>query len=166
MKRFLLRQRIRRILKKKREHAAFMGYQEVRTIQLIYQTSDREAVLRFEAELRSEGKSVKLIEISESEDPKAEHMVISRRSFSFTGELNTEQRKEIEASATDLLIDLIPRVRYREIAVVLLSKATFKVGIHKENYPIYDFNLLIDEKMHPDALIDKIKFYIRIIKAK
>lgn len=166
MKRYILRQRIQQLLKIQREKAAFLDYSQARTIQLLYQSSDSDSVMRFKATLEAEGKSVQLIELSEKENARASHIVISPKSFSFMGELNEKQRKQIESASADLLIDLIPQLRYREIAVVLLSKAVFKVGIHKENYPIFDFDLLLDEKMDADALIDKIKFYIRIIKAK
>ncbi|MGL4332538.1 MAG: DUF6913 domain-containing protein [Bacteroidales bacterium] len=166
MKRYILRQRIQQLLKNKREKADFLDFDKVKTVQLLYQSSDSEPVMRFKAALESEGKSVQLIELSEKENARASQIVISPKSFSFMGELNEKQRNQIESDRADLLIDLIPRLRYREIAVVLLSNAIFKVGIHKENYPIYDFDLLLDEKMDSDALIDKIKFYIRIIKAK
>lgn len=166
MKRYILRKRIQQLLKNKREKADFLDFDKVKTVQLLYQSSDSEPVLRFKALLQSAGKDVQLIEISDKEQPAADHLVITPKSFSFTGELNEKQRNQIESDRADLLIDLIPQLRYREIAVVLLSKAVFKVGIHKENYPIFDFDLLLNEKMDTDALIDKIKFYIRIIKAK
>lgn len=168
MKKYILRKRIQQLLKTQRQQADFIDYAQIKTVQLLYQSSDQESVLKYKKELESEGKSVQLIELSEvapKEDSK-DRIVVSPKSFSFMGELDNDLRKTIGASEVDLLIDLIPYFRYREIAVVLLSKAVFKVGIHKESYPIYDFDLLLSEKIDVDALIDKIKFYIRIIKAK
>lgn len=166
MKKYILRKRIQLLLKKKRVRAAFLDYNEIRKVQLLYQSSEEESVLRFKKSLESDGKSVQLIELSERLLQDAGHVVITPKSFSFMGEPDEKLRKQIESADSDLLIDLVPQFRYSEIAVVLLSKATFKVGIHKENYPIYDFDILLNEKMDADALIDKIKFYIRIIKAK
>lgn len=168
MKKYILRKRIQKLLKEQRQRADFMDYNQIKSVQLLYQSSDQESVMKYKKELESEGKKVQLIELREA-NPKelsADKIVVSPKSFSFMGELDDHLRKTIGASEVDLLIDLIPYFRYREIAVVLLSKAVFKVGIHKENYPIYDFDLLLSEKIDVDALIDKIKFYIRIIKAK
>lgn len=166
MKRCILRMRIQQLLKKKRDRAGFLDFDEVRKIQLLYLSSDSEPVLRFKSFLETAGKYVQLIEISEKNQAAKQHLTITPKSFSILGKLNEKQHNQIESDSVDLLIDLIPRLRYREIAVVLTSKAFFKIGIHKENYPIFDFDLLLDEKMDTDALIDKIKFYIRIIKAK
>ncbi|MGL5227879.1 MAG: DUF6913 domain-containing protein [Bacteroidales bacterium] len=169
MKRLLLARKIKKALSQKRDSAEFLEFDEVKTIDILGFDTDKDQIQAFAKELKSKGKKVRLILLAKNNTSSKESgdvIYVSKKDFNFAGTISGELKQQIGSSQTDVLIDLIPACSYRAIAIVLLSNARFRVGIHKEGYNLYDFDIILNEKIEIDALIDKIKFYIRSIKSK
>lgn len=169
MKRLLLARNIKKALSVKRDTADFIEFEAIKTIDILAFDQDIDKVSEFAKELKQQGKKVRVLLLSKNAskaNDSNEIVYISKKDFDLMGKISDKLKQIILNQSTDLLIDLISVCSYRAIAIVLLSNARFRVGIHKDGYNLYDFDIILNEKIEIDALIDKIKFYIRSIKSK
>ncbi|MGL4992855.1 MAG: DUF6913 domain-containing protein [Bacteroidales bacterium] len=89
--------------------------------------------------------------------------VVSANEFSFWGTPSKALIDEVETLECDVFIDLNSSYSYRALLLAAHSKAKFRVGVHREGAPLYDFELILKERLKAHDIFHSMLDYLENI---
>lgn len=167
---YFIKKKIQKLAaEKRRKPCRSVPFDQVKTILILCNAADHEALQKGLKALKSQHKQVHTCLFVEKEtladEVKNSALVIDEKQLSAWGFPNGEIEKQLAAIPADLLIDLTRPDCYAMQYLVLRHPSTFKVGVKYPGQEWYDMGLLVAERNDIAYLFDQILFYLRIIHA-
>ena len=174
---FFKKNKLKSLLKKNNRKHAFLDFDSIRSILLLFETSDYEVVDFFVEELLKMGKSVNGCAFRVKDDvfdySETNYVIISAKENSEkSGVPKEDLLKQLKIKHYDVVIDLTIKENFSLQYILAITNATMTVGLKKNKLPFYDFSISKLPKTKSSGnspvseLIKSIIFYLKTIKGK
>ena len=174
---FIEKNKLKSLLKKNNRKRAFLNMDAIRTILVLFETSNYESVDLFVEKLFEMGKSVAGYAFRVKDDvfdySETNYTIISpKENSNKSGVPDEKLLEELQSRHYDVLIDLTVKENFSLQCILASVNATMTVGLKKNKLPLYDFSIskLSKSKGHESSqvreLIKSITYYLQTIKGK
>lgn len=169
---FFKKRKLKSQFKKNSRKRAFLNMEAIRTVLVLFETSDYDAVDLFAEDLLELGKSVNGYAFRIKNDifdySETNYTIISPKENSEkSGAPDENLLKQLKSQHYDVVIDLTIKENYSLQYILTVVNATMTVGLKKSKLPFYDFsisNLPKDSKnSQVSELAKSIAFYLKTI---
>ena len=174
---FFKKRKLKSLLRKNNRQHAFLNMEAIRSVLVLFETSDYETVDLFVEGLLEMGKSVDGYASRGKDDifdySETNYIIISSKENSEkSGVPKEELLKQLKIRHYDVVIDLTIKENYSLQYVLAVANATMTVGLKKNKLPFYDFSISKLPKVKDadnsqvSELIKSIDFYLKTIRGK
>ena len=176
---FFKKRKLKSLLQKNKRHRAYLNMEVIRSVLVLFDTSDYEIVDSFVGELLRMGKSVGGYAFRVKDDAfdysETNYKIISPKENSKkSGIPDEELLEQLKSRHYDVVIDLTIKENFSLQYILAVVNATMTVGLKKKKnkLPFYDFSIskLPQTKGSKDPqvseLIKAIVFYLKTIRGK
>ena len=176
---FFKKRKLKSLLRKNNRHHAFLNMEAIRSVLVLFETSDYEAVDLFVEELLWMGKYVEGCAFRVKDDAfdysETNYKIISSKENSEkSGIPDEELLKQLKSRHYDVVIDLTIKENFSLQYILAVVNVTMTVGLKKKKNKLsfYDFSIsklpLTKGSKTPQVseLIKSIVFYLKTIKGK
>ena len=177
---FLFKRRTKKYLELNPREKRFVTYDKAKSVLILFESEFSEKNLyirRMINNLQLDGKKVSAWGYIDKKEVMTsilpDFRILHHKQTDFFQSPQESYINELENQEFDIMIDLSLRPLLPLQYIAVYAKALFKVGIHKTEFPIYDFVLDVESQTTPneetenpeltDNLIDEIYLYDQII---
>lgn len=166
MKYWAVRRELRRMLEQPRK-GVFTPLNSVRRIHLLFPYGEYTSIIPIieklsRLKIEVVAWSIMHKSLNQEELPKSVR-VISANEYSFWGTPSKDLIDDMESIECDVFIDLNSSYSYRALLLAAHSKAKFRVGVHREGAPLYDFELILKDRLKADDIFKSMIDYLENI---
>jgi len=166
MKYWAVRRELRRMLEQPRK-GVFTPLNSVRRIHLLFPYGEYTSIIPIIERLSRQKIEVVAWSImhksaNHEELPKSVR-VVSANEYSLWGTPSKALINEIESLECDVFMDLNSSYSYRALLLAAHSKAKFRAGVHREGAPLYDFELILKNRLNAHDIFKSMLDYLENI---
>lgn len=167
---YFIRKKITELVAAQKRTRKFKTIQEVQSVLLFYCLSDSEEVEPCISELKKMGKRVLACGYTSSAiaSPKDESylLVEAKKDLDHWAFPSNTLINTLNDFKPDIIIDLSGGDCYVMQYLLLQCNCDFKTGIKRDKQDLYDFSILMTERMNIDYFFKQIIFYLQTIRSK
>jgi len=164
-------------LKKNERRHTFLNMDAIRTVLVLFETSDYDIVDSFVERLQEYGKSVAGYAFRVKDDTfdysETNYIIIGKKeNIESFGAPSEELLKQLKSKYYDVVIDLTLKENFSLEFILANANTTMTVGLKKNKLPLYDLSISkpsqakASKNFRVNELIKSITYYLKTIKGK
>ena len=172
---FFKKSKLKSLLKKNKRKHAFLDFNSINSILVLFETKDYDVVDSFVEELHNMGKTVAGYAFRVKDDvydySETNFKIIGdKENLNKSGYPNDELLKQLKTERYDAVIDLTIKENFSLEYILAIVDTTMTIGLKKNKLPFYDLTIsklpkTKEAKVSPvRELIKSILFYLKTIK--
>lgn len=143
MYKFLLKRRIKKILKLSEREKAYHNLKEIRTVLVLFDTEDYGDAHHFIQQMKKMGKKVKVFAYKDKKDTKdysdiLNNIVTEKDMKDWKGESLTQIVNALGDQTFDLVVDLTLKENLLLLYILASANSPLKVGFYKSDFAVHD----------------------------
>jgi len=172
---FFKKRKLKSLLQKNKRHRAFLNMEAIRSVLILFETSDYDIVDSFVGGLLGMGKYVDGYAFRVKDDnfdySETNYTIVGPKENSEkSGAPDKELLRQLKSRHYDVVIDLTIKENFSLQYILASADATMTVGLKKNKLRLYDFSILRlnqtkgAKNKQVEELITAIVFYLKTIK--